>query len=352
MSRLTRLGFIDVRRTSDPVRRRVRSRGIPPALAGNEIFYTENVREAADLLGKALSPAALIPDGKDSHRFAASLHGVRLRDISLLYVDLGVSATIDIPAMGPYYAVHMPTNGRALCTHGDRVFEANPIHAVVSSPGMALKMEFAFDSPQLVVRIEQQALARHLTRMLGASLGKPIIFEPEMDLTTEAAMRWNGAIQLVHTEVYYRDSLLQHGQGIGSLEEMLMSTLLLLQPSNYYAQLVLPTAPTGLRVVRETIEFIEAHLRERITMAEIAKGVHMSVRAIQQGFRDELGISPMHYLRDRRLERAHQDLADVVPSDGVTVTDVAQRWGFQHLGSFAALYRNRWGESPSETLRK
>jgi len=60
----------------------------------------------------------------------------------------------------------------------------------------------------------------------------------------------------------------------------------------------------------------------------------------------------MLYLRDRRLERAHEDLTDAIPSDGVTVTDVAERWGFHHLGSFAALYRNRWGESPSETLRR
>jgi AraC-like DNA-binding protein len=249
-------------------------------------------------------------------------------------------------------AVHMPTNGRAMCTSDGHVFEANPIHALVTSPGMALRMEFAYDSPQLVIRVEQDALARHLTRLLGGSLSRPITFEPEMDLTTDAAMRWNGAIQLLHTEVYYPDSLVQHGQGIGSLEELLMSTLLLLQPSNYHTQLVMPAEQPGLRVVRQTLDFIEAHLSERIKMTDIAKNVHMSVRAIQQGFRDELGTTPMLYLRDRRLERAHEDLTDAIPSDGVTVTDVAKRWGFHHLGSFAALYRNRWGESPSETLRR
>ena len=105
-----------------------------------------------------------------------------------------------------------------------------------------------------------------------------------MDLTSDAAMRWNGAIQLLHTEVFYADSLVHRGQGIGPLEELLMSTLLLLQPSNYHAQLVLPVEKTGLRVVREALDFIEAHLRERITMADIAGAVHMSIRAVQQGF--------------------------------------------------------------------
>jgi len=352
MPRLAQLGFIDVHRTDGPVRRRVRSRGIPPALAGREIFYTEDAREAATLVGRALSPASLTLGEVDAHRFAASLHGVQLRDISLLYLDLGIAATLDVPCMGPYFAVHMPTNGRALCTHDGRTFEANPVSAVVTSPGMSLSMQFAYDSPQLVLRIEQEALARHLTRMLGASLPHPIAFEPEMDLTSEAAMRWTGAIQLLHTEVFYAGSLVARGQGIGSLEELLMSTLLLLQPSNHHAHLVLPTEQAGRRVVRESLEYIEAHLRDKVTMADIARGVHMSIRAVQQGFREELGTTPMLYLRDRRLERARADLTDGLPSDGMTVTEIAERWGFHHLGSFAVLYRKRWGESPSETLRR
>jgi AraC-like DNA-binding protein len=352
MSRLTKLGFIDVRRTSNPVRRRVRSRGIPPALSGHEIFYTEDTCEAAELIGRALSPTKLVLGSGDTEHFAASLHGVRLRNVSMLYIDLGIAATLDIQAMGPYYAVHMPTNGLAVCTHNGQDFEANPIRAVVTSPGMQLKMQFAFDSPQLVIRIEHDALVRHLSRMLGVSLSRPIVFDPEMDLTTDAAMRWNGAIQLLHTEVYYAGSLVQRGQGIGSMEELLMSTLLLLQPSNYNAQLVLPKEQAGRHVVRESLDYLEAHLSERVTMDDISRSVHMSVRAIQQGFREELGTTPMLYLRDRRLERAHEDLTDVIPSDGVTVTDVAGRWGFTHLSNFAVLYKKRWGESPSETLRR
>ncbi|MFJ9009929.1 helix-turn-helix domain-containing protein [Streptomyces canus] len=34
-----------------------------------------------------------------------------------------------------------------------------------------------------------------------------------------------------------------------------------------------------------------------------------------------------------------------------TVTEVAHVWGFVHLGRFARRYRERYGESPSQTLR-
>ena len=35
----------------------------------------------------------------------------------------------------------------------------------------------------------------------------------------------------------------------------------------------------------------------------------------------------------------------------VTVSEVAYRWGFTHLGRFAGAYRERFGETPSQTLR-
>jgi AraC-like DNA-binding protein len=127
---------------------------------------------------------------------------------------------------------------------------------------------------------------------------------------------------------------------------------LYIQPSNYHDEFVRPVTDPGRRVVQDAMKYIDAHLAEPITMESIARNVHMSIRSIQQGFRDELGISPMTYVRGRRLERAHDELADALPSDGVTVTDVASRWGFNHLGSFAVEYRKRWGMTPSETLRQ
>jgi transcriptional regulator GlxA family with amidase domain len=99
------------------------------------------------------------------------------------------------------------------------------------------------------------------------------------------------------------------------------------------------------------LDYIEAHLSEPITVADLGEHTSVSIRSIQQGFHDELGVTPMAYVRDRRLERAREDLVDAEPGDGVTVTSVAERWGFHHLGSFAVLYKGRWGESPSKTLR-
>lgn len=353
MSRLTRLGFIDVRRTDDPVRRRVRSRGVPPALAANEIFYTEDVREAAKLMGKALSPMTLRVADEDLDGFAAGMHGVRLRNVSMLYFDLHVPAAIDIPHLGNYYAVHMPTNGSTLVSHCGKTFEANSICSLVTNPGSSLTMRLEVDSPQLVIRIEEPVMTAYLTRIVGRSLQHPLAFEPEFDLTSEAAMRWHAAVQLVHAEVFHPGSLVGRGQGIGAVEDLVMSSLLHLQPSNHLAQLVSPARPDKRgAVVQAAIDYIDDHLAEHITMDSVANAVHMSIRAVQQGFHEQLGMTPMTYVRERRLERVHEELMDATPADGITVTAVAERWGFHHLGSFGREYRKRWGESPSQTLRR
>lgn len=351
MARLAKFGFIDARRTVNPVRPRARSRGIPRALEGREIFYTEDLHEAAELIGQALSPNRLTLAGFDSQRFAASLHGIRMRDVSMLYLDLHVAATLEFPAIGRHVAVHMPMNGRALCDLGARTYEANTTRAFVASPGQKITMRFDHDAPQLIIRIEEEALSRYLTRLLARTLNRPIVFDPEMSMLSAPAARWNGAIQMLNTEIFHSDSLLHRGHGIGALEEFVMSSLLHVQPSNYHRQLLRPVDRPSKPAVRAALDYIEAHLREPITIADIADRVGMSVRAIQQGFRTELGTTPMTYLRDRRLERAREELTDAIPADGVTVTQIAEHWGFTHLSNFAVLYRKRWGESPSATLR-
>ena len=171
-------------------------------------------------------------------------------------------------------------------------------------------------------------------------------------MATEAAMRWHSAVQLIHTEVFHEGSLIQRGQGIGAVEEFVMSSLLHLQPSNYHAEFLAPAQPDQRRaVVQNAMNYIDDHLAGRITMDAVAKAVHMSVRSIQQGFREELGMTPMTYVRERRLERVREELTDAIPADGVT--DAGGRTlGFNHLGSFAVEYRKRWGETPSETLRR
>ncbi|MEX1147182.1 MAG: helix-turn-helix domain-containing protein, partial [Sphingomonadales bacterium] len=56
-------------------------------------------------------------------------------------------------------------------------------------------------------------------------------------------------------------------------------------------------------------------------------------------------------LRDLRLDHAYAELSRSTRT-GCTVTEVAMAAGFTHLSKFAAYYKARFGESPSDTARR
>ncbi|WP_236241191.1 helix-turn-helix transcriptional regulator [Streptomyces sp. CC228A] len=87
------------------------------------------------------------------------------------------------------------------------------------------------------------------------------------------------------------------------------------------------------------------------TTTELAALARVSARRLQESFRAHVGTTPMGYVRDIRLERVRDELRAAEPGGGLTVSEVAWRWGFTHLGRFAASYRDRFGEAPSQTLQ-
>ena len=68
-----------------------------------------------------------------------------------------------------------------------------------------------------------------------------------------------------------------------------------------------PTPPA----IRTAVEIIEAEAERPLTISEIAARSHISARALQLGFRQHLGTTPMSYLRDVRLRRAHRAIAGI-----------------------------------------
>lgn len=103
--------------------------------------------------------------------------------------------------------------------------------------------------------------------------------------------------------------------------------------------------------LRAVVEHIEENAHLPLTPTELAQVAGLSVRALQDAFQRTLDMPPLAYLRQVRLDRAHADLEAADPA-AVTVAGVAGRWGFAHLGRFSAYYAERFGERPSDTLRR
>jgi AraC-like DNA-binding protein len=103
--------------------------------------------------------------------------------------------------------------------------------------------------------------------------------------------------------------------------------------------------------VRLAVEYIHGHAHEPLSVSDVARASDLSVRGLQEAFQRVLDRTPMQYLREVRLRRAHDDLYQADPRR-TSVADVAARWGFTHMGRFSGEYLRRFGEYPKQTLRR
>ncbi len=109
--------------------------------------------------------------------------------------------------------------------------------------------------------------------------------------------------------------------------------------------------PHARRRIRLVQEYIEAHLTTPTGLTDLAAIAGMRGDTLCRAFRRRLGVGPVTYLRQLRMEAAHRTLLGSDP-DSNTVIRVAFKNGFTHLSRFASMYRRQFGELPSATLAR
>ncbi len=83
---------------------------------------------------------------------------------------------------------------------------------------------------------------------------------------------------------------------------------------------------------------------------QLAEAAGVGIRALQLGFRRHFGTTISAMLQDIRLARLNARLKAARPDE--RVVDIAFDLGFTHLSRMASAYREKFGESPSATLRR
>ena len=87
-----------------------------------------------------------------------------------------------------------------------------------------------------------------------------------------------------------------------------------------------------------------------VSIEELCQTSGVSWRTLDYAFKEHMGLSPKKFLQAFRLNRAHQELS-TSPTD-VKISDIANHWGYWHMGRFASDYRRFFGELPSDTIRR
>lgn len=180
----------------------------------------------------------------------------------------------------------------------------------------------------------------------------PVRFTSGRPRSAPAAAQWQTAVDYVATTVADRAGAGGYDRVVAGAVRLLAATMLQVFP-NTFADAddhSVDTMDTWPPMLRRAIEFMHANCARDIGMTDVARTLNVTPRAVQYLFRRHLDVSPMTYLRQIRLRRAHRDLMSADPAKD-TVAAIAVRWGFAHTGRFSQAYRTEFGQSPSVTLR-
>lgn len=249
------------------------------------------------------------------------------------------------------YRVFLMRSGRAEWIHPRFSVGGVAGTTAIYTPDELGELRWEANTEILLFKIDRFAVEDTLSDALGQRMTSQPDFAPLMLTNTVAARSWMNMLALFAEQFFHPDGLIHQPLFGKPFVDSLVRGFLLAADHSYRDALMGQEPAVTPRAVRAAVDVIEAEAHLPLTLSSIAARCQVSVRSLQLGFKRHMGTSPMSYLREVRLRRAHQTLLDADPST-VTVASVAYDWGFTNLGRFAAAHTARYSEAPAKTLRR
>lgn len=102
------------------------------------------------------------------------------------------------------------------------------------------------------------------------------------------------------------------------------------------------------QLLEEVLTYIQSHLKEPLPIDQICNNFYISRSSLQNLFKNNLGISPKHYINEQKLS-----LSRVLIKKGeYTISEISNKLGFTSIHYFSRKFTKRFGVAPSEYARK
>jgi AraC-like DNA-binding protein len=275
-------------------------------------------------------------------------HHCALGSLSLNYLQYGSDISVETYLSG-FFLLEVPIRGRSFVRAGGESAEGTVERGCLISPERPMNVSWSRDCGKLMVRIDQTALEGLLARLVDRSLTQRLHFDISVPFDDKGGRTLRSMIGHMFSAIDEPSTLYTMAPVARRIAEAFMTMLLMGQRNNYSETLHQPVRPPAPRYVRRAEEIMRERAKESPTLQEIAEATGVGMRSLQTGFKRFRGNTPMAYLRDHRLDQVRKWLLDPTPNQ--RIRDIALQWGFTDLSRFAADYRRRFGELPSETLR-
>ena len=284
-------------------------------------------------------------------RFAMSLAAASLGPVSVGLLGYADEVRLETGELETGYEINVPLTGHLRTWTGHADVCATPTTAAVYRPDGRTRLHGWAGGGQLFgMKIDRSALEEHLAELADRPVRSVVHLAASLDLDRGPGRQWWALARSLAELTHDPDGPLSRPMVARPLAHSVIGAFLHAVDHPYREALTARPAVPRPATIQQAVDLLEAEPEAAWTVVDIAQRVGLSARGLQFGFARHVGVSPTAYLRQVRLRRAHADLLAVDPARH-GVAEIASRWGFTNLGRFAATYRERYGRTPSETLR-
>ncbi|ASW87016.1 MULTISPECIES: AraC family transcriptional regulator [Mycobacterium] len=287
----------------------------------------------------------------DPDSFSVNQRVGRIGPVALSEIAVESDMPMDGGQVCGSYRVIVVRAGRTAAEHRGQSVVGGPGSAAVYTPEGLGAGQWDAGSRLICLKINRSAIDDALSNALGRQVTSQVDFSPVLPVDAAATRSWINMLLSFKEQYFRRGSLLNQPLVGLPFADGLVRGFLLAAEHPHLEALTRDERLAAPRAIRAAVDIIEEEAHLPLTLSSIAVRSHVSVRTLQQGFQRYLDTSPMAYLREVRLRRAHEALLESDPSTA-TVASIAYRWGFSNLGRFAAAHAARYRETPTETLRR
>ena len=107
-------------------------------------------------------------------------------------------------------------------------------------------------------------------------------------------------------------------------------------------------AHSPMQKISRSAAWLREHCAEKIPMTTLARMSHMSASSFRRHFAQIMGLSPLQYQKQWRLQQARQLLL----GERISVTEAAARVGYESPSQFSRDYRRLFGVPPLKDLSR
>jgi len=287
-------------------------------------------------------------------RFKNPIVSVAIRSTGSILVSYGETRFATEVALdgeeSDFFGFSAPLRGRMTLIRRGEPNVATSARGLIYRLGPDTKLVTGDDSLRSNVFIKVAEVEHMLEGILDQRLRRPLVFEPCLDWSSGLAASLKLQLDFVLQDFERADGIASNPVALASITDLLVTLILRGVRHNHADEIGLGLGSVVPKYVSRAEEFMRANCGTALRVADIAAAAGCSVRTLNTAFQRFRNRVPLASLQAIRLQQVHIELSR--GNDGIAIGAVAKRYGFTNAARFNLAFRRRFGQTPTEVVRR